>query len=138
MSTEETRHAAEANRLYWDDVASVSEIANRLGISRRTLYGIIEPRPAGAFCPTCGVEAVFVNRSAVASRTARCPRCTTEVHAEISDISGDVPHAAMAQPDAQGATGKRRALDRRFAIGGAALLGAAVGSLAVVLLLNRE
>lgn len=137
MSNEQGSTAAEANRLYWDDVASVSEIANRLGISRRALYEIIEPRPAGAFCSTCGVEAVFVNRSAVASRIARCPQCSSDVRADISSISGDVPHTAVdsvAQPSAA----PRRRIDRRVAVGGAALLGILAGSLATLLLVNRD
>ena len=137
MSNEPMNDAAEANRLYWDDVASVSEIANRLGISRRALYEIIEPRPSGAFCGTCGVEAVFINRSAVASRTARCPRCSSDVHADILDMSGDVPHSARSKADVQAATAGRARFGRKAAFG-AALLGVVAGCIATLLVLNRD
>lgn len=138
MSNEETSNAAEANRLYWDDIASVSEIANRLGVSRRALYEMIEPRPAGAFCPACGVEAVFVNRSAVASRTAKCPQCASDVPADLSEISGDVPHSPQTTPDNATASARRRRLDRRFTLAGAALLGLVAGCAATLLLLDRD
>jgi len=137
MSEQDTRYAAEANRLYWNDIASVSAIANRLGISRRALYDILEPQPAGVSCPACGVAAVFVNRSAVASSTARCPQCGVEMHAEISDIPGGDPSEALAQSVTQPTVRRRVMEDRRFALGGAALLGVVAGSLAV-LLLSRD
>lgn len=136
MSNEETGYAAEANDLYWNDMASVSEIANRFGISRRALYDIIEPRPAGVSCPSCAVEVVFVNRSAVASRTARCLICEVEIQAELPDVPA-VPGATSAA-EALVPPSRRLTADRRVSLGGAALLGAAIGSIAVLLLFNRD
>lgn len=65
----------EINRLYWGSDASVSEIADRLGVSRRALYDGIEPRPAGADCPECGAPLGYRNRTAAENREAECPSC---------------------------------------------------------------
>lgn len=69
---------AELNRLYWGSDASVGDIADRLGISRRALYDGIEPRPADAPCPACGAPLVFRNRTAADRREASCEACGAE------------------------------------------------------------
>jgi len=68
----------ELNRLYWETDASVSEIADRLDVSRRTLYDGIEPRPAGERCPECGAPLGFRNRTALENGEAECPACGYE------------------------------------------------------------
>lgn len=68
----------ELNRLYWESDASVSEIADRLDISRRALYDGIEPHPAGQPCPECGAPLGFRNRTALENREAACPECGHE------------------------------------------------------------
>ena len=69
---------AEINRLYWGSDASVGEIADRLGVSRRALYDSIDPTPAGEPCPDCGSELGFRNRTAAERREASCAECGRE------------------------------------------------------------
>jgi ribosomal protein L37AE/L43A len=78
MSKETASHAAEANQLYWNSQASVGDIANQLGISRRALYELIEPQPTGVPCSECGTETAFANRSSHSAGLARCPSCGAE------------------------------------------------------------
>lgn len=73
MADEQTRR--EINRLYWGSDASVGDIAERLGVSRRALYDSIEPQPANRPCPDCGGTLGFRNRTAAESREASCPDC---------------------------------------------------------------
>lgn len=133
MSKDESKHAAEANRLYWSNEASVGEIATRLGVSRRALYELLEPRSAEVPCPKCGATAVFVNRSAVNSGTARCPSCSTEI---------DVPaaredRAAQPAPHLYQSNGLHvRA--RPLALGSVALLGVVIGAIAVLMVTRRD
>jgi hypothetical protein len=77
MADRETHE--ELNRLYWESDASVTEIGDRLGLSRRALYEGIDPRPAGAPCPDCGTALVFRNRTAAENREAECPECGREM-----------------------------------------------------------
>lgn len=72
------RLSAEVNRLYWESDASVAEIADRLGISRRALYQALKSLPAGVRCPECGADLVFANRSSRSAGAATCPACALE------------------------------------------------------------
>ncbi len=126
--------AAEANRLYWNQAASVGEIANQLGISRRALYEVLEPRPAGVQCPKCGAEGVFVNRSAQAAGLARCPNDATEMEAAKPESAAEPAATAAAAPHVNGA-GR---FNLRIGIGSAALMGVVVGAIATLLLTQRE
>lgn len=72
-----TDPGAEANRLYWETDASVSEIAERLDISRRALYDALRPRPTGDTCGACGALMVWENRSARTNGTTHCISCGT-------------------------------------------------------------
>ena len=76
MADDQTR--AEINRLYWGSDASVGDIADRLGVSRRALYDSIDPTPAGEPCPDCGSELRFRNRTAAERRDASCVDCGRE------------------------------------------------------------
>jgi hypothetical protein len=67
--------ADEANRLYWNSDLSVAEIAARLDLSRRALYDLVRPLPAGSPCPACGEELGFANRSARESGRGACDAC---------------------------------------------------------------
>lgn len=73
---EQTR--ANANELYWDSDASVGQIADDLGISRRALYDNIDPAPAGEDCPECGSPLGYRNRTAAERRAAECAECGLE------------------------------------------------------------
>lgn len=65
----------EVNRLYWESDRSVADIADELGVSRRSLYDSIDPRPAGRPCPECGTALGFRNRTAADNLEAECPEC---------------------------------------------------------------
>ncbi len=101
MADQETRE--QLNRLYWESDASVSEIADRLDISRRALYDGIEPRPAGAPCPECGAPLGFRNRTTAESGEAECAKCGHVVELEAVE-GGQAPqveqdlHAAALSP----------------------------------------
>lgn len=101
MADQETRE--QLNRLYWESDASVSEIADRLDISRRALYDGIEPRPAGAPCPECGAPLGFRNRTSAESGEAECAKCGAVVEMEAA-AGGQEPqveqhlHAAALSP----------------------------------------
>lgn len=151
MPTEEERSGAEANRLYWKTDAAVSDIADRLGISRRAVYRVLRPDPAGVACPYCGAAMVFTNRSARSAGELLCPGCAAqsdigplrEVTAEAGATlrsqtmeAAPMPEPAIEQEwraggytplDTEGALLRSRALF----IGGAALAGVVVGAMAV-------
>jgi ribosomal protein L37AE/L43A len=127
--------AAEANRLYWKQAASVGEIANQLGISRRALYDVLEPKPAGVRCPKCGTEGVFVNRSAQAAGLPRCPNCGTELEALQSSSATDSAHANPVSARMNGNGGGPR---MRLGVGSAALAGVVIGAVATILLTQRD
>jgi ribosomal protein S27AE len=146
---------ASANRLYWNSADTVDEIAERLGIGRSAIYSAIRPIPADADCPHCGAGLVFANRSARAAGRARCPECG-RTHL-VGESSHPFDRAALASAEAPPpAERPRRApppprvppaglpgrgeLRSAFAsvephrvllVGGAALLGVALGRAAV-------
>jgi hypothetical protein len=91
----------DANRLYWETNASVAEIADQLAISRRALYDAIEPRPAQAPCPECGVILVFRNRTAAERRRAECLECELEM--ALEELTGGGAPGATAGPTTGGA-----------------------------------
>lgn len=131
MANDEPMYAAEANRLYWSNEASVGEIAEKLGISRRALYDLIDPRPSGAECPRCRTITVFANRSALVSGTARCPSCDLEIQIEaVTESSPQNEQADRGFPPWFS--------DHRVAVGGAALAGAAIGAIAALLITRRR
>lgn len=92
------RTTEELNRLYWGSDASVAEIADRLGISRRALYDGIEPQPADVPCPACGDRLVFRNRMAADRREATCEACGRE---EKLPAPGESPLAGDPGPERQ-------------------------------------
>jgi hypothetical protein len=130
--TKDDAQAAEANRMYWNQATSVGEIANQLGISRRALYEVLQPKAAGVSCPQCGQEAVFINRSAQAAGMARCMTCGLETPAIP-------PEAAAAESTPQPmATNGKSPLSLRLGMGSAALVGLVVGAIATLLLTQRR
>lgn len=78
-----------ANHLYWETKGSVAQIADRLGVSRRALYELIDPLPSGAECESCGAELYYGNRSAKANSTGRCLVCGNEHAVEAQDVAGE-------------------------------------------------
>lgn len=67
-----------ANELYWSSPLTVDDIVADLGISRSTLYGAIEPVPAGLVCADCQERMVHGNRTMRDRGIAACPSCGRE------------------------------------------------------------
>jgi hypothetical protein len=120
----ESDTSSEANRLYWDTEESVAEIAQRLDLSRRALYQVIEPVATGTFCDVCGGPLVFENRSARTAGDATCPVC-----AETGAAAADQPPEPEPDVDAE---------DHALVVGGAALAGAALGALLTLAVVPRR
>jgi hypothetical protein len=64
-----------ANRLYWNSTDTVEGIAEQLGVSRRSLYNVVQPEPTGVECPDCTLELVFPNRTSRTAGRAVCLEC---------------------------------------------------------------
>lgn len=75
MSEDRAELAGEVSRLYWETDASIAEITDRLGISRRALYEALVPITAERACSSCGGELVYPNRSARMAGMAECRLC---------------------------------------------------------------
>jgi hypothetical protein len=131
----------EANRLYWQTDTSVADIAEKLTISRRALYELVQPENTGVKCSACGGDVEYVNRSAKASGLGRCRECGAEcpVH-DADDVQEVVPPYAAGWPRAV-PTRKTNSDDlraRALKIGGIALAGAALGAMAALLVARRR
>lgn len=132
---EKAAAAIEVNRLYWDTDDSVAEISNRLNVSRRAMYEMIEPMAAGIECASCGAELYYNNRSARGSGVARCLVCGKERAVDVDMSHEDV---GMIPPYSAGwpATGKRtddHMRERTAMIAGFAIAGVVVGAIATIL-----
>lgn len=137
------RAIAEANRLYWESETPIAEIADRLDLSRRALYEAVEPVGAGVRCARCGGELQYGNRSARKAGFATCADCGAEELVDASAASTTrspqlaVVNAEAARSDRQ----DMRAPDlrhRAVVIGGAAIAGVAIGSVAAWLATRRD
>jgi hypothetical protein len=136
--------AKQANRMYWQTEASVADIAEKLNVSRRALYELVEPESSGTSCSACGGDVVFVNRSAKASAQGRCASCgaqssVIEDDNHVLDVQETVPPYAAGWPraaDNQPAVLNLR--NRALTLGGVALAGVALGALAAVLVTRRR
>lgn len=141
MTTGDIRSSAvrkKLNRLYWESDRSVNQIAEDLGVSKGTLYDVVESRSSGVRCPACDGETVYPNRTARDRGEATCTACglETEVTGAGSVAVGSPGSRAGARlaelkdrlprPDWSMGEG-REALTRLVA--GTALLGVAAGIL---------
>jgi hypothetical protein len=136
--TADEQGTAEANRLYWDTETSVAEIAEQLDLSRRALYGAVRPLPTGVSCARCGGELQYENRSARKSGQASCLACgsTEQVEEDIADDSVRPPLAVVAGDPRGDGRGDMREPDlrhRAVVLGGAAIAGVALGTVAAIL-----
>jgi hypothetical protein len=143
MQTDE-RAVAEANRLYWESETPIAEIADRLDLSRRALYEAVQPVSAGVHCGRCGDELQFGNRSARKAGYAACTACGVE---ELIDPSASSaaraapPLSVLSAEPVQSIRHDMRAPDlrhRAVMLGGAAIAGVALGSVAAWLAIRRE
>lgn len=137
----------EANRLYWHTDSSVGDIADTLAVSRRALYEMVQPERSGTTCGACGGDVVFTNRSARAAGVGRCRQCGAQCEIpQNGAASGDAdeipetlpPYSAgwpRVQPVARGSSGLAA---RVIGIGGAAVVGAALGVAATLLVVRRR
>ncbi|MGH7482004.1 MAG: hypothetical protein ACRELV_07600 [Longimicrobiales bacterium] len=129
MERSEEARRAEANRLYWSTDLTVAEVGSRLGVSSGTLYGLVDPEPAGARCPDCDGPLVFTNRTARLAALASCELCGEET--QLDDV---VTQAAGAHPHSRPIDRHPELREQRVALAaGALLLGLAAGALAVIL-----
>lgn len=126
------------NRLYWSSDRSVNQIADDLGISKGTLYEVVEPAGSGLSCPDCGSQLVYPNRTARDRGSLSCPDCGLEAERDQlaegpgatgrsrHERSGGVPYPASMREEG------KDALTRIVA--GTALLGVAAGIVLVKVL----
>jgi hypothetical protein len=133
-----------ANTLYWSSNRSVNRIAEELELSKGTLYGLIEPYPAGSDCSDCGGPEVYANRTAKERAIAECLACGHEAEVQASSDGEAEEATEAAGPATTKALGRRvstalqlRDDERTRTIVGGALLGAAVG-LALVMWSRRR
>jgi len=130
----------QANELYWSSELSVNQIAEKLDLSKGTLYGMIEPVPAGIWCPDCGTKGVFPNRTAKERGHITCPECGWEgVLDDGESPGGDTSVTLPAGDDTDVEPPPAAVSDRgrsRVLMGGA-LVGAAAG-LALVFWARRR
>lgn len=136
----------EANRLYWETEDSVASIADRLDVSRRALYDAVQPMRAGVGCPSCGDQLAFENRSGRKLGMAVCPSCgfeqQLEPEAEPAAAMSDGPALEVVRGDAP----VDRLLDlrdpdlrhRAVVLGGAAIAGVALGTVAAMIAMRRD
>jgi hypothetical protein len=136
------RAIAEANRLYWESETPIAEIADRLDLSRRALYEAVQPVGAGVRCARCGGELQYGNRSARKAGFATCSECGAEELVDASASSTRAPQlAVMSGEAARSDRPDMRAPDlrhRAVVIGGAAIAGVAIGSVAAWLATRRD
>lgn len=149
MADEKTRDRI--NHLYWDSDASVGEIAERVGVSRRALYDAIEYRPVDRPCPDCGAGLGYRNRTAAENREVECPDCgftttlTWEPGPQVGqgiggDGSGDQEEPEVEQEETAGPKAPVRHLPPPHgnpAVGAALLVGLAAGAMTGYLLRRR-
>jgi hypothetical protein len=135
MNVPDRQAVDEANRLYWETDASVAEIADRLGWSRRALYDAIRPLPADAACDVCGSTLVFVNRSARSAATTTCMTCVAR---EEEGAEGDEDTAEDVELARAYAAEARDRRERIMAAGVAGLIGASIGAAVAFLVVRRD
>lgn len=126
---------SDLNRLYWDTEGSISEISGRLGISRRALYEMLEPAPAGVECGDCGAELYYPNRSARTAGVGHCLMCGAECaigedmsHEDVGTIPPNTAGWPAVSPNAVDEVRERTAT-----IAGFAIAGVVVGAIATLL-----
>ena len=134
--------AHEANRLYWQTDRSVADIAENLGVSRRALYELITPESSGVQCASCSGDVVFSNRSAKSSNTGRCANCGSECDTTVETVDAGetlTPYAAgWPRVIQRRASGDQDVKGRAVQLGSAAVAGAALGAIAVLLITRRR
>jgi hypothetical protein len=142
----DTHDADAANRMYWEGDESVADIAARFDFSRRALYDVVRPLPAGVPCDACGGDLSFENRLARKSGAATCAACGAVFNGIQSLVRAgtqqrNVPDGMArdrtmpsARDDMRGGAIRQRAV----LLSGAAIAGIAIGGVAAWLARRRE
>jgi hypothetical protein len=143
--------AMEANRLYWETEASVAEIAARFDLSRRGLYEVVRPFDAGVQCNSCGGALAYENRLSRRAGQAMCAACGTRQ--AVSNEATSPPAFAESQVAQSSDVDDARSDDRAYheedsrsndlrqravLLGGAAIAGIALGTVATLLARRRD
>lgn len=115
----DTRLVEDANRRYWSSDASVNQIAEEMGLSKSSLYGMIEQLHSGLACPECSSELAFPNRTARDRKLVSCPDCGFEGSAEEASGPAEQADTGRERPAALPASSR--------VVAGTALLGLAAG-----------
>jgi predicted RNA-binding Zn-ribbon protein involved in translation (DUF1610 family) len=117
-----------ANEMYWESSASVNQIAERMDLSKGSLYSMIRPLPAEVPCPGCGSEMAYPNRTALEKGFLVCSECGFEEEEDV--VRGVEPEGekaplgnSFADLPAEGGQGE---FPTRV-VAGVALLGVAAG-----------
>lgn len=114
------RMVEDANRRYWSSEASVNQIAEEMGLSKSSLYGMIEQLRSGLACPECASELVFPNRTARDRKLVSCPACGFEGSPDDAVGPADLTDVAEQEDRAPWPASTR-------VVAGTALLGLAAG-----------
>jgi hypothetical protein len=125
------------NDLYWNSSRTIDEIVDELSVGRNTLYSSITPASSGMTCSSCGGVVVFTNRTNRAAGSGLCQACGME-----TIVPADFGAARTENGRKRSANGIARwerwreeleavAPERAVMIGGAAALGAVLGTMAV-------
>lgn len=93
---QDARQLADANELYWSSDESVNRIADRLGLSKGSLYAAIKPKPSDSMCPTCGGQLAYPNRTALERGTLSCAGCNHEFTVRANRTARPAPATAAA------------------------------------------
>ncbi len=117
----DARLVEDANRRYWSSEASVNQIAEEMGLSKSSLYGMIEQLQSGLACPECASELVYPNRTARDRKLVSCPSCGFEGSSEDA-VGPAAPTDVVEQEIAAWPASSR-------VVAGTALLGLAAGIL---------
>lgn len=134
MSDDE-KLAAEANRLYWKTDRSVNQIAEDLGVSKGSLYGMVRSLSAGIPCPECGEEMGYAHRTAHEKGRVVCPECELEedessVRAEWQAVAAAEGGVVVTPPSGAVRGSAIAGADEGYSVRivlGSALLGLAAG-----------
>lgn len=134
--TDERAVVEVANEMYWESSASVNQIAERLDLSKGSLYSMIRPLPAEVSCPACGSEMAYPNRTALEKGFLTCPECGFEEEEAVirgASETGEgsaAPSAEEIEGVSDGESGLMDRLPQGFpsrVVAGATLLGIAAG-----------
>lgn len=165
MAQEDEQRAADLSRQYWESDTSVAEITDQFDISRRQLYQMLRPLPAGSECAECGAGMVYANRSARAAGEAHCPNCGVGEDAKrVAGAAGGQRRGATARAGGPSRRARPTLMDgdpeleqelaasaaspidtegallraRFVLLGGAALAGLAIGAVVALMASRRD